>query len=155
MPFAKGYTQWNKGKSAPQIGNALRGRKSPWASKTCKARVGDKHPLWGKKRSDLIGKNNHNWKGGKSLNGRYNNKYFLWRKRVFYRDNFTCQVCFVRGGNLHADHIKSYADYPNLRYRISNGRTLCVPCHYYVTFKRKLPKGIFWGLHPSRGIESF
>ena len=28
-----------------------------------------------------------------------------------------------------ADHVKPWALYPELRYDLDNGRTLCVPCH--------------------------
>lgn len=35
----------------------------------------------------------------------------------------------IRGDKLNADHIKSYNQYPELREVLSNGRTLCVPCH--------------------------
>jgi hypothetical protein len=36
----------------------------------------------------------------------------------------------VRGGKLNADHIKSWAHYPELRFDTSNGRTLCLSCHH-------------------------
>ena len=52
-----------------------------------------------------------------------------WRSKVFERDNFTCQNCGQHGGKLQADHMKSVAAYPELRHEVSNGRTLCVPCH--------------------------
>lgn len=55
--------------------------------------------------------------------------YRIWRNAVFSRDDWTCQHCKVRGGVLHADHIKPYATHPDLRLDVDNGRTLCPPCH--------------------------
>lgn len=55
--------------------------------------------------------------------------YKAWRTLVFERDNYTCLECKVHGGYLHADHIKPFALFPELRLDINNGRTLCVPCH--------------------------
>lgn len=52
-----------------------------------------------------------------------------WRQRVFERDNFTCQGCGEHGGRLQADHIKPFKEYPELRWELSNGRTLCISCH--------------------------
>ena len=60
---------------------------------------------------------------------RYSIEAKSWRKRVFERDNYTCQICKVRGTYLEADHIKPFAYFPELRYELSNGRTLCRPCH--------------------------
>jgi len=78
------------------------------------------------------------WKGGISYSKRtiryclMNHKeYKKWRKDVFERDDYTCQNCkSKRGGNLEAHHIKGWDSYPNLRYCISNGLTLCKSCHY-------------------------
>lgn len=56
-------------------------------------------------------------------------EYKLWREAVFKRDDFTCQVCGVRGGRLQADHVLAWRDHPHLRYEVSNGRTLCTECH--------------------------
>ena len=52
-----------------------------------------------------------------------------WRTAVFQRDKYTCQICWVVGGRLQADHIKPYSTHVHLRHILSNGRTLCVPCH--------------------------
>src|SRR3990167_451091 len=52
-----------------------------------------------------------------------------WRKAVFERDDYTCQLCWQRGGRLQADHIKPFKRFPELRHVLSNGRTLCEPCH--------------------------
>lgn len=56
-------------------------------------------------------------------------QYTTWRTDVFERDNYTCQHCGQKGGTLNAHHKKSYADYPSLRVKLSNGITLCEECH--------------------------
>jgi len=60
-----------------------------------------------------------------------NNKRLIrWRKKVYKRDDYTCQKCDDnKGGNLVAHHIYSWGDYKNLRYIKNNGITLCVKCH--------------------------
>lgn len=70
---------------------------------------------------------------------RRSKEFANWRKAVFERDNYTCQICYVRGGVLHPDHIKQFAYYPELRFELSNGRTLCESCHRKTeTWGRKL-----------------
>lgn len=76
------------------------------------------------------GPKHHRWKGGtvnrRTLMGRV--EYKLWRTAVFERDKYHCVSC-GEGGYLQADHIKPWALFPDLRYAIDNGRTLCVSCH--------------------------
>ena len=55
--------------------------------------------------------------------------YRMWRECVFKRDDYRCKKCCQRGGQLNADHILPFAHYPLFRYDVTNGRTLCVPCH--------------------------
>lgn len=72
------------------------------------------------------------WKGGitgwqklerESVAGR------AWKRAVLERDDFTCQACGIRGGNLQADHVMPFSLFPELRLDLLNGRTLCVKCH--------------------------
>jgi len=77
------------------------------------------------------------WKGGvTSINKsiRSSLQYKLWRESVFKRDNFTCVWCGSKSGDgktvaLNADHIKPFSLFPELRFAIDNGRTLCLDCH--------------------------
>lgn len=84
----------------------------------------------------------HNYKGGitpKNRAIRRSIDYRLWREAIFARDNFTCQECEQRGGSLHAHHIKPFAYFPELRFAIDNGLTLCVECHEKTeTYKKKI-----------------
>jgi hypothetical protein len=64
-------------------------------------------------------------------------EYKLWREAVFKRDNWTCQNkdCNKNKCYLEAHHIKSWAKYPELRYELSNGITLCKECHNLIRKK--------------------
>jgi 5-methylcytosine-specific restriction endonuclease McrA len=97
-------------------------RHSPETIQKMRGRCGEKCPAW---------------KGGispvnvairNSAEGRE------WRKSVFIRDNRTCQDCGAKSGNgvrveIRAHHIKSFADFPKLRFDMGNGVTLCRECH--------------------------
>lgn len=56
-------------------------------------------------------------------------EYKVWRRDVLRKDNFTCQVCHVRGGRLTAHHIQAWAEHPALRFDVDNGMAVCEPCH--------------------------
>jgi 5-methylcytosine-specific restriction endonuclease McrA len=74
---------------------------------------------------------------------RYSKEAEVWRKSVFERDNYTCQGCDVRGNYLEADHIKPWAYFPELRYELTNGRTLCRPCHDKTKMSAKRMREIY------------
>lgn len=95
----------------------------------------------GKKRSEEFrrklsesqrGEKGNNWQGGKNkihkaIRGSV--EYKIWREKIFERDNWTCCGCEKRGGYIQADHIKPFSLFPDLRFELSNGRTLCIECH--------------------------
>lgn len=110
--FRKGSRPWNKGTKGAMP--------SPWNKGLKGFRAGSVNNLW---------------KGGKMktypevVQIRKSVDYVAWRNAVYKRDNYTCQVCGIKGVKLEADHIKSFANYLDLRFELSNGRTLCKPCH--------------------------
>lgn len=100
-------TSWNKGLSMPE---------------ETRRKISEK----------MKGANSYLWNGGissESAKIRNSIEYREWRRAIFKRDNFTCQICGQVGGKLNADHIKPFATHHELRFELSNGRTLCVPCH--------------------------
>lgn len=71
------------------------------------------------------------WKGGitkQTQMGRGTKEYKEWRWSVISRDNFSCLWCGAKE-KLEADHIKRWSECKELRYEVSNGRTLCMMCH--------------------------
>lgn len=92
----------------------------------------------------LSGANSPSWKGGitpeiRRIRGSLQTRE--WRKAVFTRDDYTCQKCGCRSGNgksvyLHAHHIKPFHCFPEFRFEVSNGQTLCKHCHYKVHSKQ-------------------
>jgi hypothetical protein len=88
-----------------------------------------------------VGIYNANWKGGITTKNhliRTSKEYKKWVKKVFERDNYTCQICKKTGGKLNAHHIKFFSKYPELRFVIENGITYCEQCHrkWHIEHKR-------------------
>lgn len=150
--FKKGNIPWNEGiqhteEVKRKISNSHKGKSYNIGVKHSKERVlKNSNSHKGKKPSmetrlklskSRKGSNNPNWKGGiTSLVDilRHSIEYKLWRKAVFERDNYMCVWCGnkQKSGNpviLEADHIQEFSLYPELRFAIDNGRTLCKICH--------------------------
>lgn len=119
--FKKGQESWIKGKKNPKARN---------------------NPQVFKK-----GERPHNWKGGISpfrTSIRSSVQYRIWRNDVFRKDDWTCQICKIRGTYLEADHYPKLFSHIMNEYKIDtkekallcselwdieNGRTLCKQCH--------------------------
>lgn len=142
--FKKGMTPWNKDKVSIMP--------TPWN----KGKKGVMPAAWNKGTKGLMPRPWNKIGDGITSQNKIDRTLFQknFQPLVFKRDNFTCQVCQQYGGNLQVDHIKGWSKYPELRFDLDNCRTLCMACHYYVTFKRKMPEGIVWGHNLNRRIVS-
>jgi len=104
-----------------------------------------------KLRKAFLRENNPLWKDGKTKVDKLLRecaKYEFWRQSVFEKDNFTCQKCGQKGGDLVAHHKKPFSKlldevkknlplfglyegaliYTPL-WDVDNGITLCLKCH--------------------------
>lgn len=110
-----------------KISESLKGERAPWYGK----KLSEEH----KKKMALFKPGQAPWNKGLGTISSENEKARKtkrardWRKAVYERDDYTCQDCKTRGGQLHAHHIKPFAQHPGLRYELSNGLTLCEDCH--------------------------
>ena len=71
--------------------------------------------------------------------------YKRWRKEVYKRDQHTCQWpgCTSKKG-LNAHHIKTWADYPALRFVVDNGITLCKMHHKLIKGMEEIYESAFY-----------
>lgn len=112
-------------------------------AKMAAAQIGHKASPESKAKMSASGKGKHSgslchfWKGGITpinVAIRTSPEYASWRTKVFERDNYTCQECGAHSGightvKLEAHHIHEFAQYPEERFVVENGKTLCLECH--------------------------
>lgn len=121
----KGKATWNKGKSGilsketlEKMSVAQKGRIA-WNKGLKGYKSGPEHYLWKADRTLIKGTHERN-----------NPEYKQWRKEVWLRDNFTCKIANPDcKGKIEAHHILSWREYPELRYKVNNGITLCHAHH--------------------------
>ena len=89
------------------------------------------------------GENHGSWNPNLTDDDRENSRdrtyipgYYQWRKAVLEHDKETCQKCGITK-NLVAHHILPWALFPELRFEVENGITLCRSCHkrYHFVWK--------------------
>lgn len=118
----KGYPSWNKGMkgvySMKHEGQFKKGQ--PPFNKGLAHLRKEKHPNWVSDRTKLVKDEK------KHLDGRYRE----WMFAVKERDNWKCKInnsdC---RGRLESHHILNWKEYPELRYDLNNGITLCHAHH--------------------------
>jgi len=69
------------------------------------------------------------YNGEHTSDPRNGTRLLQWRKAVKERDNYTCQMCGANDKMTVAHHKQPFALFPELRYDVSNGITLCYDCH--------------------------
>jgi len=156
--FKKGQTPWNKnlkGYMAGEKNNKWKGGpieiKCQYCEKIFKnfpsnyrkycsgkcssnASIGRISSLRGIPRLEMRGKNHPRYNGnGRHDPDRKRIEAIIWRTRIFERDNWICQSCGEKE-KLNAHHIKTWDKYPELRYEVNNGITLCRKCHQPTLF---------------------
>lgn len=118
----KGKIPWNKGLKGVQK-STLKGKKLPNKS-------GINHPKWISDRTKLL-----KYNGSEE---RRSPAYKNWRINIFKRDKFICSLKSSEcNGKIEAHHILSWRNYPELRFIINNGITLC---HFHHPRKREEEK---------------
>ena len=123
----KGERHWNwQGGKINKLPNCLGCNKklTVFSAKRCHkclgmSRRGEKHFAWITDRTKLVKRQERN-----------DSSYHSWRREVWLRDNFKCKIANPDcKGRIEAHHILGWTDYPELRYEINNGITLCHAHH--------------------------
>lgn len=82
--------------------------------------------------ADVNGERNPGWRGGTSQNYHPLTRTVEWRqwaRMVRLRDDYTCRTCGLRKTRMDAHHLVSAMDFPERRFDLENGITLCQSCH--------------------------
>lgn len=143
--FQKNYIPWNKGIKTGIIPSSAfkKGSKPYNTGKTFSGNSGHKHTeewkarmskiMNGREVPKLKGENHPRWIKDRSKlckiskqGERRTTAYFYWRKEVWSRDGWKCRMDDKNcNGRIEAHHILGFTDYPDLRYKVNNGITLC------------------------------
>lgn len=117
----------NKERTCPCCGKIFIARvsKDKYCSQECNLKI--LHQL-------IKGENHPNWRGGITSENeqlRKSEEYKIWQQSVYKRDSYCCQICKSKEG-INAHHLYGWKEYPEKRFDINNGITLCQKCHIKV-----------------------
>lgn len=157
----------NHKKSIRETPNAGRFKKGQSQSPKTEFKKGNIPWDKGQKRPEMSGELNSSWKGGRGkLSEMIRNllEYTQWRVLIFKRDNYTCQECIQKSGNLEAHHhkkpfaqilsefLQEYNQFSPIEdketlariaigykpfWDIDDGETLCMKCHSKTKAKKR------------------
>ena len=117
-------TQFKKGERPSPATEFQKGRESWWKGKERPEIRGSGNPAWIADR-EKVARNNRSKDEYET-----DQSYKVWMRQVKNRDGWSCKMqnndC---QGNLYAHHILNWVDYPELRYEVNNGITLCHAHH--------------------------
>lgn len=153
VPKGKSKQSWSKGLKASEderikrfceAGHKARRGKSSWIKgKHHSEKTKRKLSKWLKKNLteaqkkglDRTGCVPWNFKGNKDWENqkiRHSKEYDKWRKKVYKRDKWLCQICKKHCGrrDIVAHHKKEFSKHIKLRFDVNNGITLCRKCHF-------------------------
>lgn len=129
----KHQVSWNKGKNwsvevKEKISSSLVGN-TPWNK-------GKPHSI---KTREKIANTKSGGNGWSQHRG--GTKEREWKEAVKKRDNYTCQNCGKEnliGYDCHAHHIQPWEQFPELRFIVENGLTLCGSCHDSIEVRKPI-----------------
>lgn len=119
---------WKGGKpKCPNCNKQLKDRRSEFCTKCWQ--LGDRNPVW-----------NSSMTMEQRVKLRTNREHIDWAKAVKERDSYTCKACKQIGKQLHSHHLNSFSKFPEERYKLDNGVTLCKKCHwdFHTRYGKKL-----------------
>lgn len=145
--FKKGQKAINPIRKGQHLSSKTEFKKGNKLSEATKAKMKGRIP-WnkGKEFLQIRGENHPQWKGGRThlcAAIRTMSEYKNWRTKIFKRDKYICQCCKYKIRQLQVHHIIPFYQILNqyniksledaracsFLWDISNGQTLCVPCH--------------------------
>jgi 5-methylcytosine-specific restriction endonuclease McrA len=163
IPWNKGtkgvVVAWNKDKKCPYL--IIRNKSEKQRKAVSISRMGNKNPMFGKigywagKKRPKISKKTREKMASHKGEERYNYikdrtvqleksrirntvDWKQWRIEVFSRDKYTCQECGAMGVFLEPHHIEPIRVVglnSKKLFEVTNGITLCRPCHNKTRFK--------------------